>query len=126
MLETLGKENVTIESLDTASGKQLALLEWKKGEELPQQIVKQPIEYLSYSQIETFMTCPLQYKYRYILKIPIPPTAAGSFGTSIHLTLQKFYEQARQGKKLSQENLLQIYEEVCCQLVMGQNNMRKK
>jgi len=50
------------------------------------------IEYLSYSQIETFQTCPLHYKLKYIYKIPTKETASQSFGTSIHNTLREFYQ----------------------------------
>lgn len=55
------------------------------------------INYLSYSQIETFEVCPLHYKLRYILKIPTQPTAALSFGISMHDTLKDLYE-ARDSK----------------------------
>src|SRR5260221_5676315 len=50
------------------------------------------IDYLSYSQIETFKVCPLHYKLRYILKIPTQPTASLSFGISIHNTLKDFHK----------------------------------
>ncbi|MCL4339083.1 ATP-dependent helicase [Patescibacteria group bacterium] len=92
--------------------KQLTLLEWKKVEELPRNPIRQPINYLSYSQIDTFTTCPLQYKYRYILKIPVPPSAAGSFGSSMHEALQTFYERIKRGEKLDKEKLLKILDEV--------------
>lgn len=49
------------------------------------------IDYLSVSQIETFKTCPLHYKLKYIYKLPTPPSASISFGVSIHETLKKFY-----------------------------------
>ena len=58
-----------------------------------------PISYLSYSQIETFNTCPLQYKYRYLLRIPTPPSAAASFGETIHETMKDFYQRAIAGQK---------------------------
>ena len=50
------------------------------------------IDYLSYSQIETFKICPLHYKLRYIYKVPTPKTASQSFGTTMHATLKEFYE----------------------------------
>ncbi|MCX6704024.1 MAG: ATP-dependent DNA helicase [Candidatus Woesebacteria bacterium] len=50
------------------------------------------IDYLSYSQIETFQTCPLHYKLRYIYKVPTPTSASQSFGTAMHATLKEFYE----------------------------------
>ncbi len=84
----------------------------EKQEDIPTKTIKQPISYLSYSQIETFTTCPLQYKYRYILKIPVPPSAAGSFGTSMHAALQKFYEGLKRDEKLSKDDLVNILDKV--------------
>ena len=50
------------------------------------------IDYLSYSQIETFQTCPMHYKLKYIYKVPTPPSASQSFGTAMHATLKEFFE----------------------------------
>jgi DNA helicase-2/ATP-dependent DNA helicase PcrA len=58
------------------------------------------IDYLSYSQIETFRICPLHYRLRYILKIPTPPTAPLSFGISIHETLKDFYLKVKGEKDI--------------------------
>ncbi len=129
VMETLGEKNInnlTIQPFDFAQGKQLTLLEWKKTEELPAKTIKQPIEYLSYSQIESFTTCPLQYKYRYIIRIPAPPSAAGSFGTSIHLTLQKFYERVKRGERPQKEDLLQILDEVWLPVGYGSKQYEEK
>lgn len=57
------------------------------------------IDYLSYSQIQTFDICPLHYKLRYIVKIPTPQTAAQSFGTSLHETMREFYSEVGSGAK---------------------------
>lgn len=54
---------------------------------------KTKVTYLSYSQIQTFETCPLHYKLRYLLKIPTPQTTAQTFGTSIHAALRDFYQR---------------------------------
>ena len=74
---------------------QIPLFEWKTSPDEPfidvQKMEKVKIDYLSYSAIEAFKMCPLHYKLRYILKIPAPPTAAQSFGTSIHDALRDFY-----------------------------------
>ena len=64
----------------------------------------------SFSQLNSFKTCPLQYKYQYILKIPTIPTAAESFGISIHQTLQKFYIEFLTNKKINKKNLLNIFQ----------------
>jgi len=89
---------------------QLALLEWqKKDEEVSQTTIRQPVSYLSYSQVETFIRCPLQYKYRYVLRIPVPLSAALSFGDTVHRTLRAFYEKVKQGTKATKELLVDIY-----------------
>ncbi|HAH04158.1 MAG: hypothetical protein UV78_C0044G0003 [Parcubacteria group bacterium GW2011_GWA2_43_17] len=55
----------------------------------------------SYTQITDFQNCPRLYYYRYILRIPLPGNHYFSFGSSIHLTLQRFYEEykRRSGSK---------------------------
>lgn len=57
------------------------------------------IDYLSYTQMATFETCPLHYKMRYILNVPTPTMPAMSFGFSIHSALEKFYKQKLFTKK---------------------------
>jgi DNA helicase-2/ATP-dependent DNA helicase PcrA len=68
------------------------------------------IDYLSYSQIETFETCPMHYKLRYIYKLPTPPSASQSFGTAIHATLKEFYDEVAGGSKPSDKLLYEFLE----------------
>ncbi|OGV91456.1 hypothetical protein A2783_01475 [Microgenomates group bacterium RIFCSPHIGHO2_01_FULL_45_11] len=68
------------------------------------------IQFLSYSQIDTFLACPLKYKYRYILKVPAEPHHALSFGQTIHTTLHDFHQVEQQGRILSLSEFLFIYE----------------
>ncbi len=85
---------------------QLTLLDWAKEEEKEEKTVRQPITYLSYSQLNTFQTCPLQYKYRYILKIPVPPSAALTFGDTMHKTIRAFYELVKQDMHPTKDTLV--------------------
>lgn len=50
---------------------------------------------LSFTQLKAFESCPLQYKFAHILKIPVRGKDKFSFGQTIHLTLQKFMEFLR-------------------------------
>ncbi len=88
------------------------------GFKLKEEIIKKPTvtsqeiqKKFTYTELETFNTCPLQYKYYYILKIPTTPNANESFGTTIHKTLEKFYLMFLKNKEVSVEELLNIYEE---------------
>lgn len=67
------------------------------------------INYISYSQIQSFDICPLHYKLKNILKIPSPPSGAQNIGISIHNTLKDYFGRKMQGldvEKLSIESLL--------------------
>jgi CRISPR/Cas system-associated exonuclease Cas4 (RecB family) len=50
-------------------------------------------KHLSISQINTYLRCPLQYYFRYIQGIIIPPKAALVLGGVIHKTLEYNYKQ---------------------------------
>ena len=49
----------------------------------------------SFSQLRAFQVCPYQYKLMYLLQIPVKQSHYFSFGNTMHVTLQRFYEQAR-------------------------------
>ncbi|PIQ70095.1 hypothetical protein COV89_02335 [Candidatus Shapirobacteria bacterium CG11_big_fil_rev_8_21_14_0_20_40_12] len=105
--EALGNQTVRDSSFAKASeDRQLAIFDFKPTEE--PRISNLPITYLSYSQIETFNTCPQQYKYRHVLRIPTPPSAALSFGDIIHQTMKDFYQRALAGQNPNKRDLLEI------------------
>lgn len=59
----------------------------------------------SFSQIRSYETCPYQYKLAHILHIPMKGSASFSFGSSMHNTLQAFYERIRDLNSVSQTSL---------------------
>jgi DNA helicase II / ATP-dependent DNA helicase PcrA len=67
-------------------------------------------QFLSYTQISTYQTCPLKYKFSYILNIPTPPSHALSFGSTIHDTLRDFHSYQMMGNTITLETLLKIYQ----------------
>jgi DNA helicase-2/ATP-dependent DNA helicase PcrA len=94
IFEAMGKriENSVQRLVDA---EQLTFLDYKKIEPKidPKRSTLYPnVDYLSYSQIETFKTCPMHYKLRYIYKVPTPPSASQSFGTAMHATLKELFE----------------------------------
>ncbi|MBI2054102.1 MAG: PD-(D/E)XK nuclease family protein, partial [Candidatus Staskawiczbacteria bacterium] len=70
---------------------------------------KLPNEYLpehfSYSQLAAFQKCPLQYKFNFIMKIPIKGKAVFSFGKTMHGALFEFLKNANEFAKIKQEGL---------------------
>lgn len=113
--EALGKDTKTQSHQESQEEKQLTLLEWAKpttdNQQQPTINNRQPVTYISYSQIETFKGCPLHYKLKYLLKIPTPPSAAQSFGTSMHAALRDYYKARINGENPSEEELYKMLED---------------
>ena len=109
VFETLGKEKIDGFQTLLKSENQLSIFDFKPvAEEKEMARQNPPINYLSYSQIETFNNCPLQYRYRYLQRIPVPSSAAQTFGDTLHRTLRDFYQGIKQNKKLKEKDLLEI------------------
>jgi DNA helicase-2/ATP-dependent DNA helicase PcrA len=66
---------------------------------------------LSYSQIDDYLTCPLRYKFRRILRIPVLPHHNLVFGRVCHNTIHYYLNMKLRGKNISEEDILQAYEE---------------
>lgn len=65
--------------------------------------------FLSYTQVDTYKTCPFKYKYSYVLNVPQPPNYALSFGSTIHDTLKDFHS-ALMVEDVTLDQLMGMYE----------------
>ena len=63
-----------------------------KSEKLPDALPKQ----FSFTQLKAFETCPYQYRFAHILKIPVEGKHTFSFGKTMHKTLEVFYRRAQE------------------------------
>jgi putative RecB family exonuclease len=61
---------------------------------------------LSFSRIDTYQRCPLQFRFSYVDRLPGEPAPALSFGTSVHAALEAFYDR-KLPECPSEEELLQ-------------------
>lgn len=59
----------------------------------------------SFSQLKAYETCPRQYYYNWIAKVPIKGNAVFSFGQTMHSTLHKFYKLIQERVEASQPDL---------------------
>lgn len=106
--EIKGDKNVTF--INHEDYEQHINLDEKKAETEPAQNKTHIIKRLSYSQLEIFETCPLKYQFRYIFGIPSPEAHAANFGSSVHNTLNEFYQRLKQRKEVSLEIMNELYE----------------
>lgn len=114
IFETLGDEVIGSEKSEVA-GKQLSFLDYRPivSDQQSKTFNQQPfhIDYLSYSQIETFRVCPLHYKLKYIYKLPTPPSSSQSFGNTFHQVMKEFYDSVKKGERPTEDFMYKILEE---------------
>jgi len=71
-------------------------------------IVKK-IHNLSYSNIASYRKCPMQFVYQAIYKIPSEPKPYFKFGQYIHRMLEELHKYIKQGKILTEEEFISMY-----------------
>ncbi len=59
----------------------------------------------SYTQISDFKRCPMSFKYKYLIHIPVEGSANQSFGITIHKTLEDFLKRYKAGLEMTQLEL---------------------
>jgi DNA helicase-2/ATP-dependent DNA helicase PcrA len=65
----------------------------------------------SYTQLAAFETCPRQYQYAHVYKIQPPGRHTLSYGKSIHSTLEQFYKNLQEGRQLTKDEFLKLFED---------------
>ncbi|HUQ85657.1 MAG TPA: ATP-dependent DNA helicase [Candidatus Limnocylindrales bacterium] len=117
IFETLGEaliKKITEKQTIKSPGQQLSLLEIVNANvqlqesnnnlKIEQSLnTKTPVTYISYSQLQTFKTCPLHYKLRYILNFPSPAAPALSYGISVHSSLRDILLAKKAGENVTEE-----------------------
>jgi putative RecB family exonuclease len=67
-------------------------------------------DHLSYSQVSTYLICPLRYKFHYVDEIPAAFTAASlAFGSAIHEAVAAYYQTRLEGDQLRPDQMADVY-----------------
>ncbi len=67
--------------------------------------------HLSFTQISTYLSCPLKYYFQYVKQIPWPFKPEGLvFGSAIHRALEHYYLGRKDGREAPLKELLAIYD----------------
>lgn len=64
---------------------------------------------LSFDQVNSYLDCPLKYRFLHVDKIPPPPHHALTFGRAIHFTIRDYLKLKMGGKKIPLDRLFEIY-----------------
>jgi RecB family exonuclease len=84
-----------------------------QGSRLPAWLALPPIEglnaKLSATAVETYETCPLQFKFEREWKLARQVHAAMQYGAAVHRVLRTYYDSVRLGRSKSDAELLQLF-----------------
>lgn len=75
----------------------------KREKKVKEQKIKRDKGHFSFTQFRAFESCPLQYKFAHILRVPLQGKAVFSYGSSLHNTLERFIREGG--------DIFEIYEE---------------
>ncbi|MDO8669314.1 MAG: UvrD-helicase domain-containing protein [Candidatus Buchananbacteria bacterium] len=101
-LEELKEIGLTLSS----SAKTTAKPEDIKEKEADKSIKPKLPAKFSFTRLKAFETCPYQYRFAFVLKVPTPGKPQFSFGRSMHNSLQKLLELANKRINFKQPELL--------------------
>ncbi len=64
---------------------------------------------VSATKISDYQTCPWKYRFKYVLRVPTPPSAALSFGSTVHNVLRDLGRAVAEGQRPTAGDALQWY-----------------
>jgi len=112
VLEAFDLARVPDEVLQTSALEEIR--RYEKPVPLPRTVSEARIEGvlpLSFFQVDDYLTCPLKYKYRHVMRIPVLPHHNLIFGRVLHNAIHFYLQNKMSGRKLSEKELLEAYEE---------------
>jgi|HubBroStandDraft_3_1064219.scaffolds.fasta_scaffold02978_1 DNA helicase-2/ATP-dependent DNA helicase PcrA len=80
---------------------------------------------LSASAVETYETCPLQFKFQREWKLSRQVHAAMQFGATMHRVLRTYYDSVRAGRTKSDEELIQLFRDDLAESGIQDNYQRE-
>ena len=78
------------------------------GEKIP--LINKETLKLSASKFETYMKCPLQFKFAHVLEVPTPAQTYFNLGTAVHAVAEQLTKLEKEGQKPTEEIAFEILE----------------
>jgi len=67
---------------------------------------------LSFFQVDDYLSCPLKYKFRHLVRVPVQPHHSLVFGRVLHNAIHFLLHKKMAGKEVSEEDLNREYERI--------------
>jgi DNA helicase-2/ATP-dependent DNA helicase PcrA len=110
VLEALDITQAPEETLHTSALEEIRRYAPHASQNIPQSKVKEgrPLT-LSFFRVDDYLTCPLKYKYRQVMRIPVLPHHNLVYGRVLHNTIHFYLRQKMSGKTIGEEELIEEY-----------------
>jgi DNA helicase-2/ATP-dependent DNA helicase PcrA len=110
VLEALDLPQSPEETLHTSALEEIKRYAPSFSRNIPQAKVKEGGSLtLSFFRVDDYLTCPLKYKYRQVMRIPVLPHHNLVFGRVLHNTIHFFLKHRMSGRTISEEELIKEY-----------------
>jgi ATP-dependent DNA helicase UvrD/PcrA len=111
VLEALDIPKFPEEVIRTSAGEEIQRYGRSSSEDrIPPQFTVKDILSLSYFQVEDYVTCPLKYKFRHLLRVPVLPHHSLIFGRILHNAIHSFLKRRMAGEEPGEREMLKEYE----------------
>ena len=64
---------------------------------------------LSHAQVEDYLVCPLKYRFRHVLRVPVLPHHTLVFGRVLHETIHVYLKNRMKGKALTEDEVVREF-----------------
>jgi len=64
---------------------------------------------LSYSQLDDYLSCPLRYRLRHVVRVPTPPHHALVLGNALHQAVAAFHSARMRGRTMPEAELMDVF-----------------
>ena len=64
---------------------------------------------LSHAQVEDYLVCPLKYRFRHVMRVPVLPHHTLVFGRVLHETIHVYLKNRMKGKALTEDEVVREF-----------------
>jgi len=109
--EAIGQDSKNMVEHKTSALEAINRFAPQKDSARPKQraITQDEVIFLSFYQIDDYLTCPLKYKYVHILRVPIMEHHTVIYGRAMHEAVTRYFQCKMAGERMELGSLLEIF-----------------
>ena len=81
----------------------------EKRPKAPAPVRSPAVLHLSHARVEDYLACPLKYRFRHLMRVPVLPHHTLVFGRVLHATIHSYLKQKMRGKPVTEQDVIGEY-----------------